>query len=88
MQLENVMLKLSRLVVATVFMAGSTAAAYSKTRVTGHERPRVSHSAAAARAQAASHHAPQSPAVYEWGKYQGQDPDINVRLMLRRDYHN
>ena len=26
--------------------------------------------------------------VYEWGKYQGQDPDPNVRLQLRRDVHN
>ena len=26
--------------------------------------------------------------VYEWGRYQGQDPDSNVRLQLRRDVHN
>ena len=26
--------------------------------------------------------------VYEWGKYQGQDPDPNVRLQLHRDVHN
>lgn len=26
--------------------------------------------------------------VYEWGEYQGQDPDRNVRLLLRRDFHN
>lgn len=26
--------------------------------------------------------------VYQWGKYQGQDPDPNVRLQLRRDVHN
>jgi hypothetical protein len=26
--------------------------------------------------------------VYEWGEYQGQDPDPNVRLLLRRDFHN
>lgn len=48
---------------------------------------------AAARAQAhpqavPAEGTPQSPAVYGWGKYQGQDPDENIRLMLRRDYHN
>ena len=26
--------------------------------------------------------------VYEGGRYQGQDPDPNVRLQLRRDIHN
>jgi hypothetical protein len=55
-------------------------------------RHRVGPSAAAARAQAphasATQRAPESPAVYEWGKYQGQDPDPNVRLMLRKDVHN
>jgi hypothetical protein len=49
--------------------------------------------AAAARAQVpprafVGQAAPESTAVYEWGKYQGQDPDANVRLMLRRDVHN
>ncbi len=49
--------------------------------------------AAAARAQVpprapVTQAAPGSTAVYEWGKYQGQDPDPNVRLMLRRDVHN
>ena len=49
--------------------------------------------ARAARAQVlprttAAERTPESPTVFEWGKYQGQDPDANVRLMLRRDFHN
>ncbi|HWV54144.1 hypothetical protein [Pseudorhodoplanes sp.] len=56
-------------------------------------RHRVAPSAAAAHAQVPPHApvtqaTPQSNEVYEWGKYQGQDPDPNVRLMLRRDFHN
>lgn len=31
---------------------------------------------------------PKSIKVHEWGRYQGQDPDPNVRLQLRRDVHN
>ena len=54
---------------------------------------RANAKAVAARAQVlprttAAERTPESPTVDEWGKYQGQDPDANVRLMLRRDYHN
>ena len=85
------MLKLSTAILAAVIVAGSTAASYAETRATRHDHYRVSGPAAKSRAQAVPRYtsgAARSNEVYEWGKYQGQDPDINVRLMLRRDVHN
>jgi hypothetical protein len=74
---------------AIALLAGTFAASAADAQTSRH---RVSPSAAAARAQvpprAPVSQAPESPSVYEWGKYQGQDPDPNVRLMLRRDVHN
>ncbi len=75
---------------AIALFAGTVAATAADAQTNRH---RVSPSAAAARAQVpphapVTHAAPGSTAVYEWGKYQGQDPDPNVRLMLRRDVHN
>jgi len=76
-------------IVAIAFVAGSLAVSNADAQTNRH---RLSPAAAAARAQAhpqAAHEgAPQSPAVYSWGKYQGQDPDVNVRLMLQKDWHN
>jgi len=75
--------------ILTVALFAATLAAPSAEAQTN--RHRVKAPAAAARAQVlprAPVTAPESTAVYEWGKYQGQDPDPNVRLMLRRDVHN
>ncbi len=78
-------------ILAISLVAGSIAATSADAQTRRHT---LNPAAAAARAQvpprapAATEAAPQSPAVYEWGKYQGQDPDANVRLMLRRDWHN
>jgi hypothetical protein len=77
-------------IVAAALVGGSLAASAAEAQTRRHH---VKPSAAAARAQVpprapVTQRAPESPAVYEWGKYQGQDPDINVRLMLRRDVHN
>jgi hypothetical protein len=85
------MLRLSTAILAAVIVAGSTAASYAETRATRHDHYRVSGPAAKSRAQAVPRYtngAARSTEVYEWGKYQGQDPDPNVRLMLRRDFHN
>jgi hypothetical protein len=85
------MSRLSTAILAAVIVAGSTAASYAQTHATRHGHHRISGPAAASRAQSAPRYtadAPRSTEVYEWGKYQGQDPDPNVRLMLRRDYHN
>jgi len=85
------MSKLSTAILAAAIVAASTAASYAQTRATRYDHHRVSGPAAASRAQAAPRYtngAPRSIQVYEWGKYQGQDPDPNVRLMLRRDVHN
>lgn len=75
-----------------VALFASTLAA-SSADAQSSSRHRVKAHAAAARAQVpprapAIQATPESTAVYEWGKYQGQDPDPNVRLMLRRDVHN
>lgn len=79
----------STAIVAIALVAGSLAASSADAQTNRH---RLSPAAAAARAQshsqAPAEGTPQSPAVYEWGKYQGQDPDANVRLMLRKDVHN
>jgi Ni/Co efflux regulator RcnB len=77
-------------VLAVALLAGTVAASTAEAQTNRH---RIGPSAAAARAQVpqrvpAAQAAPESPAVYEWGKYQGQDPDPNVRLMLRKDVHN
>lgn len=77
-------------ILALALFAGTLAASTADAQTNRH---RVGPAAAAARAQVpprapAVQREPESPAVYEWGKYQGQDPDINVRLMLRRDVHN
>lgn len=84
------MSRLSTVILATAIVAGSTAASYAQTRATRYDNHRISGAVAASRAQAPRHTfgAPRSTEVYEWGKYQGQDPDPNVRLMLRRDVHN
>ena len=85
------MSRLSTAILAAVIVAGSTAASYAEACAARHDHHRVSGSAAKSRAQAAPRYtngAARSTEVYEWGKYQGQDPDINVRLMLRRDVHN
>jgi hypothetical protein len=83
------MLNKSSAIVAIALFAGSLAVSSADAQTNRH---RLSPAAAAARAQAhplAAHDgALQSPAVYGWGKYQGQDPDANVRLMLQKDYHN
>jgi hypothetical protein len=75
--------------IAIALFAGTVAASTADAQTNRH---RVGPSAAAARAQAphasATQRAPETSAVYEWGKYQGQDPDPNVRLMLRKDVHN
>ncbi len=83
------MLNKSTAILAIALVAGSAAISSADAQT----RHRVSPAAAAARAQAHPQAAPaegtaQAPAVYGWGKYQGQDPDENVRLMMRRDYHN
>jgi hypothetical protein len=76
----------SMVILAAALVAGSAAASAVEAKP---YRAKVSKAAAVARAQAPARvMQPRSPAVYEWGKYQGQDPDINVRLMLRRDVHN
>ncbi len=77
-------------ILALALFAGSLAASAADAQTS---RQRVSPAAAAARAQVppqngGTERSPESPAVYEWGKYQGQDPDPNVRLQLRRDFHN
>lgn len=77
-------------VLAAAIVAGLTATSYAQTRAARYDH-RIGASAAASRAQAAprfTNGAARSTKVYEWGKYQGQDPDPNVRLMLRRDVHN
>ena len=75
-------------VLAIALIAGPLAATSADAQTGRHNLKKP---AAAARAQV-SPRAPvaqaESTAVYEWGKYQGQDPDPNVRLMLRRDVHN
>jgi hypothetical protein len=81
--------KITAIAIAAL-IAASFAASVAEAQTSRH---RVSPSAAAARAQVppratATDRTPGSPAVYEWGKYQGQDPDPNVRLMLRKDVHN
>lgn len=84
------MTKVSAAILAVAMIAGSTGASYAQTH-TRHDQHRISSPAAASRAQATARHtngAARSTEVYEWGKYQGQDPDPNVRLMLRRDVHN
>lgn len=84
------MSRLSTVILAAAVVAGSTVASYAQTRATRYDN-RISGPAAASRAQAAPRYtngAARSTEVYEWGKYQGQDPDPNVRLMLRRDVHN
>jgi Ni/Co efflux regulator RcnB len=75
---------------AFAMIAGPLAATSADAQTSRHHLKKP---AAAARAQVpprapVSQAAPESTAVYEWGKYQGQDPDANVRLMLRRDVHN
>lgn len=75
---------------AVALIAAPLAATSADAQTSRHH---LKKSAAAARAQVpprapVSQAAPESTAVYEWGKYQGQDPDPNVRLMLRRDVHN
>jgi Ni/Co efflux regulator RcnB len=75
---------------AIALIAGPLAATSADAQTSRHQ---LKKSAAAARAQVPprapfAQAAPESNAVYEWGKYQGQDPDPNVRLMLRRDVHN
>jgi hypothetical protein len=74
---------------AIALFAASLAASAAEAQT---NRQRLSPAAAAARAQAAPsariNGQPQSEKVFEWGKEQGRDPDINVRLMLRRDVHN
>ena len=77
-------------ILAIALLAGTLAAPSADAQTNRH---RVNAPAAAARAQVPprapiTQAAPESTAVYEWGKYQGQDPDPNVRLMLRRDVHN
>lgn len=75
-------------IVALALFAGSLAVTAADAQTNRH---RVNPAAAASRAQVpprATEGTPQSPAVYEWGKYQGQDPDANVRLQLKRDFHN
>jgi hypothetical protein len=75
-------------ILALALFAGSLAVSAADAQTNRH---RVNPAAAASRAQVpprAVERAPESPAVYEWGKYQGQDPDPNVRLMLRKDVHN
>lgn len=77
-------------IVVAALVVGSFAASAAEAPSGRHQ---VKPSAAVARAQVpprapVTQRAPESPAVYEWGKYQGQDPDPNVRLMLRRDFHN
>ena len=85
------MLNKSTAILAIALVAGSIATTSADAQTRRHQ---LTPAAAAARAQvpprapATSQAAPESPAVYEWGKYQGQDPDANVRLMLRRDWHN
>ncbi len=83
------MLNKSTAIAAIALVAGSLAVSSAEAQTGRH---RVSQAAAAARAQvppqAHTRQAPQSQEVYEWGKYQGQDPDENVRLQLRRDFHN
>lgn len=84
------MSKLSTAILAAVIVAGSTVASYAQTHAPRHGH-RIAGSAATSRAQATPRYtngAARSTEVYEWGKYQGQDPDINVRLMMRRDVHN
>ena len=85
------MSKLPTMIIAVALVAGSTAASYAQSRVTRHDHARVGNVAATSRAQAAPRYTAgglRSTQVYEWGRYQGQDPDPNVRLMLRRDVHN
>lgn len=85
------MSRLSTAILAAAIVAGTTAASYAQTRAYRHDHHRISGPAAKSRAQAAPRYtngAARSTEVYEWGKYQGQDPDPNVRLMLRRDVHN
>jgi hypothetical protein len=71
----------------------AAAAAYAQAPVRFAQN-RVSVRAAKARAAKAHAQASSRPnglrseQVFEWGKYQGQDPDANIRLMLRRDFHN
>jgi hypothetical protein len=75
-------------ILALAWFAGSLVVSAADAQT---NRQRVNPAAAASRAQVpprAFERQPESPAVYEWGKYQGQDPDPNVRLQLRRDYHN
>lgn len=82
------MLSKSTAILAIALVGGSLAISTADAQTHRH---RLSPAAAAARAQVpprAAEGTPQSPAVYEWGKYQGQDPDPNVRLMLRKDVHN
>lgn len=76
--------------IATIALFAASLAASAAEAQTS--RQRISPAAAAARAQAVPsariNGQPQSERVFEWGKDQGQDPDVNVRLMLRKDVHN
>ena len=85
------MSRLSTAMLAAAIVAGTTVSSYAQTHAVRYDNHRISGHAAKSRAQAAPRYtngAARSTEVYEWGKYQGQDPDINVRLMLRRDVHN